>query len=99
MRNRRSHPSNVPLARRCIYAALRECEMDALARRYCWAALRLMTRREAVRRAPAKAQRITSAQKRQVLALNPTELTIHEIANQVGLPNSGRVSEILNGLR
>jgi hypothetical protein len=73
--------------------------MDSNARRYCRMALRLMTRAKAVRRAPSKHARITADQKRRVRQLHFSDLTVHEIANATGLPNGGRVSEILGGRR
>jgi len=73
--------------------------MDRKARDYCLKALTWMRRRKAVRRAPAKGKRITAEQKRRVKAMEHTELSQHEIANAVGLTNSGRVSEIMGNLR
>jgi hypothetical protein len=95
----RSISSNVPLARVCIQFVLRECDIDDTARRYCNKALSLMTRASAVRRAPATVHRITAAEKRAVMALKHSDLTMHEIANQVGLANGGRVSEIMGRKR
>jgi hypothetical protein len=52
-----------------------------------------------VRRAAPKRVAITSKQKAQVRAIERREpdTTYHEIANRVGLPNGGRVSEIVTG--
>jgi hypothetical protein len=91
--------SNVPFARSCILLAINECHMDRKARDYCLKALRWMHRRKAVRRSPAKGRRITADQKRRVKAMVHSELSQHEIANAVGITNSGRVSEIMGGLR
>jgi hypothetical protein len=91
--------SNIPFARACLVLALKECRMDATARRYCKLALANMTRAPAVRRAPRKQTRITAAQKHAVRSLQHTDLTGTEIANRVGLANIGRVSEIMTGLR
>ncbi len=96
---RLKYGSNVPLARACILFALAECVMDREARAYCNKALRLMHRRKAVRRSPAKGRRITADQKRRVKAMVHSELSQHEIANEVGITNSGRISEIMSGLR
>jgi len=96
---RGKYSSNVPLARAHIEMAIRECQMDAQARRLCGAALVLMRRAPFVRMAPVKQTPITPAQKRAVMALKHSDLTSHEIANRVGLASAGRVSEILNGLR
>ena len=91
--------SNIPLARSYLTYVLSNCDIDADARRYCKAALALMTRRAAVRRAPNQNVRITREHRRRVRALKNTDLTMHEIAIEVGLPNGGRVSEIMGGKR
>jgi AraC-like DNA-binding protein len=99
MSSNSSRSSDVPLARLYLRIALDEYKMDIGARQYLLAALSLMTRASAVRRAPATLQRITPEMRRAVLNLQHTDLTIHEIANAVGLANSGRVSEIMTGKR
>jgi hypothetical protein len=96
MRNR---SSNVPQARAFIRYVIEYCHIDHKARCYCVAALALMTRQSAVRRAPAKHIRITGEQKRRVRAMKHTPLTYHEIANEIGIANSGRVSEIMRHKR
>jgi hypothetical protein len=93
------HSSNIPLARAYLMTALKDCIMDADARKYCRKALALMKRAPAVRRAPRKQTRITAAQKHAVRMLKYTDLSGHEIANKVGLANGGRVSEIMTGIR
>jgi hypothetical protein len=68
---------------------------------YVVAALTLMTRAKAIRRARVKARKITAKQiqaAHRIAAAEP-DTHIHEIANRVGVPNAGRISEILNGLR
>jgi hypothetical protein len=72
--------------------------MGREARAYCNKALRWMHRRKAVRRSPAKGRRITADQKRRVKAMVHSDLSYHEIANTVGITNSGRVSEIIAAL-
>ena len=65
-------------------------------------ALSLMTREPAVRCAKRKHHvRITKELIREVISLaqNSPDMTIHDIADVVGLRNSGRVSEILTGKR
>ena len=96
---RGKNSSNVPFARACLVLALKECSMDATARRYCKLALANMTRAPAVRRAPKKQTPITARQKHAVRVLQHTTLTGTEIANKVGLANAGRVSEIMTGIR
>jgi hypothetical protein len=99
MKLRGNNSSNIPFARACLVLALKECSMDATARRYCKLALANMTRAPAVRRAPTKQRPITSQQKHAVKVLQHTTLTGTEIANKVGLANAGRVSEIMTGVR
>ncbi len=96
---RLNYGSNVPLGRAYLMLALTQCVMDRSARYCCLKALHLMHRRKAVRRAPAKGRRITAEQKRRVKAMQHSGLSQHEIANEFGLTNSGRVSEIMNNLR
>ncbi len=92
---KRNPPSDVPRARTLLYKGLETRDWD-----YVVAALSLMTRAKAVRRAKRKQQPITAAQKRMVKQLvADTDLHMHEIANRVGLANGGRVSEIANNLR
>ena len=62
-------------------------------------ALALMTREKQIRRAPAVRIRINRDMRRKMHVLNASDLTVHEIADQVGVRNGGRVSEVLNGLR
>jgi hypothetical protein len=91
--------SDIPLARTFLLTALKEGDMDDNTRRWIKHALRLMTRESPVRRAPAKKQRITDKQKAAARLLKYTNLTMHEIANKVGIANGGRVSEIMTGKR
>ena len=58
-----------------------------------------MRRDRPVRRAPATRRPITRVIRQQIHVLSGTDLTEHEIANEVGIRNSGRVSEVLNGKR
>ena len=89
-------PSDVPRARRLLETGIATRDWS-----YVEAALPLMTRAKAVRRARTKQKPITAAQiqRTKLIALREPDTHEHEIANRVGLPNSGRVSEILNGLR
>ena len=91
--------SNIPLARHYLQLALADGDMDAVAHGYCTQALRLMTRAHAVRRAPSTPVRVTPSIRLAVRALRDTDLTMHEIADRVGLPNIGRVSEIMRRKR
>jgi hypothetical protein len=94
MRNNPS--SDIPKARALLVTALKLKDW-----RYVRAALPLMVRAKAIRRAKPKRRRITAAQKAAVrlIASREPDAHQHEIANRTGLPNAGRVSEILNGKR
>ena len=91
--------SDIPRARDYIILAMEQGIMNPFARRCCTEALVLMKRSYPVRRAPPTRKRITPSQKRAVLALKHSDLTMHEIANRVGLANGGRVSEIMGHKR
>jgi DNA-binding NarL/FixJ family response regulator len=62
-------------------------------------ATKMMLREPAIKKAPARYVRITDAIRAQVRALAAEGKSNHDIAEQVGLRNGGRVSEILNGKR
>jgi hypothetical protein len=97
---RLNYGSDIPKARTYLIYALTQCYMDAAARMYIMRALALMNRRRACRRSVEKGKRITAEQKRQVRMLKfKTDLSYQEIAIATGLTNTGRVSEIMNGLR
>ena len=97
---RLNYGSDIPQARTYLIYALTQCYMDPAARMYVMRALVLMNRRAACRRSVNKGKKITAWQKQQTLALkNKTDLSTFEIAQAVGLTNTGRVSEIMNGLR
>jgi len=59
----------------------------------------LTVRASPVRRAPMEMEFISSDMREAVIDLAETEMTMHQIAEQVGLRNGGRVSEILRGKR
>jgi hypothetical protein len=62
-------------------------------------AKRLMVREPPVKRAKSTRTLYTEALRREVRRLARLGKSHHQIANLVGLPNGGRVSEILNGKR
>ena len=63
-------------------------------------ALDLMTREAAVRRAAPRYKKITKSIRKQVMELKEDpNYTDHQIANETGLRNAGRVSEIHTGKR
>ena len=94
MRNNPS--SDVPKARQLLLTGLELEDWD-----YVEAALPLMVRAKAVRRAKRKQRKITPAQIRAArrIALLEPDTHEHEIANRVGVANGGRISEILTGKR
>ena len=92
--------SNIPKARELLNVALnnypnapREVRL-AMAR-----ALELMVRAPACKKTAPVEVRITPKMRMRIRQLARARLSHHKIANAVGLPNGGRVSEILNGLR
>ena len=89
-------PSNIPKARELLRTGMKLKDWD-----YVRAALALMTRAKAIRRARQKQGKITDAQKREArrILLQEPDTHMHEIANRTGIRNSGRISEIANGLR
>jgi hypothetical protein len=90
--------SNVVQAKKFLTEArLMHKRADELMR----AAMRLMTREPPIRKGTKHRKvPVTPAMRVEILRLaRDPNLTIHEIGNRVGLRNSGRVSEILNGKR
>jgi hypothetical protein len=89
-------PSNIPRARQLLQTGLETRDWD-----YVVAALTYMTRAKAIRRARTKQKPITQKQIQAAkrIAMQEPDTHEHEIANRVGVANSGRISEILNGLR
>lgn len=92
--------SNIPKAREILTIALnnypnapREVRL-AMAR-----ALELMTRAPSCKRTAPVEVRITPKMRMRIRQLARANISHHDIANAVGLPNVGRVSEVLNGLR
>lgn len=89
--------SNIPAARAYLRVALRT-EDPRLVHQAVRSALALLDRRKPARKARGRRGQPTLAQReeiRRLAAANPN-MTIHEIANAVGLHNSGRVSEVLH---
>lgn len=93
--------SNIPRARTILERVLLDPSLSTATRRRISLALSLMTRVKYCRRAPAKRKVIDRKLRRQVRKLVTTrpELTMHEIANAVGLRSGGRVSEVMHGKR
>jgi len=88
--------SDIPKARSLLQTALKLKDW-----RYVRAALPLMVRAKAVRRARSKHKKITPEQKRitRLIAAREPDTSLHEITNRVGLPNAGRASEIVTWKR
>jgi hypothetical protein len=97
--------SNMPKARELMDEAERKTSkaMELLdeARDLYAQAKRLSVRQSPVRRSRAVEMEITEDVKWAVkdLAKRKPNMTVHQIAQRVGLRNGGRVSEILNGKR
>lgn len=94
--------SDIPGARRILQGLLTDCVLGPHVRDCIREVISKMTREPAIRRARSQMTPITDTQKlaMKVLSRN-THLTCADIAIRVGLPSSasGRVSEVLNGLR
>ena len=91
--------SDVPAARLDLQRALDHGDMDQLTRRLILSALRKMVRDKPIRRAPGKRKKITDRVRANIDQLARTDMTMTEIAYAVGVRNSGRISEVLNGKR
>ncbi len=104
---RLNYGSNIPAAREMLEGLrdrLRNTGTDPITRQEAAAtieiALGMMTRRKPVKVAPRQGQPVTPAMKDRIvkLAQSSPDWTMQRIAVEVGT-NSGRVSEVLNGLR
>ena len=91
--------SDIPRAREIIEAILKIVELNPIVRRELHKALALMTREKHIRRARGTRCKIDVSMRRKIRNLSLTDMTMHEIADQVGLHNIGRVSEVLNRKR
>lgn len=92
--------SNIPRARKLIGFVLDNKSLNPMDRKRLKLALRLMHRVKYCRRAPAKRQVIDRNIRRKVRRLaDTTDMTMHEIANVVGLRSSGRISDVMHGKR
>ena len=91
--------SDIPRARELLHEVEHMTNLLEI-RRQVRRALGLMTREPACRRAPEKPVFITPEMKSEIRRLGrTTDLTMHQIANRVGVRNNARVSEVLNGKR
>lgn len=92
--------SDIIKARENIEDVLEHGKIDARSRRTLRRALALMYREPAIRRATARRVVIDLIKRREVRRLAATtDMTAHQIADAVGLRNSGRVSDVLHGRR
>lgn len=92
--------SNIPRARELIEHVLDTEKPSPEIRHYLRRALRLMRRVPFCRRASAKPMVIDRNLRQRVRQLaETTDMTMHEIANKVGLRSSGRVSDVMHGKR
>jgi hypothetical protein len=92
--------SDIPRARQILERALSYTDLN-IVRGEIRHALSFMTRVSAIRRAPAQRVVITAAKRKRIkkLARSYPRATQHQIADAIGLRNSGRVSEVLHGKR
>lgn len=92
--------SDIPQAREIIQSLLKSNNFDPDVKAQLRKAVRLMLRVKYCRRAPAKRQRINRHLRARIrhLVYN-SDLTMHEIANRVGLRSGGRISEVMHGRR
>jgi hypothetical protein len=91
--------SDIPKAREILLTTLQMFDLDPVVRRRIHAALALMTREKAIRRAKGSRSNLDNPTRRKIRNLSLTDMTMHEIADAVGLHNIGRVSEVLNRKR
>ena len=92
--------SDIPRARQLIEHVLDTENPSPEIRHYLKRVLRLMHRVPFCRRAPVKRKKIDRNLRRRVHHLaTTTDMTMHEIANKVGLRSSGRVSDIMHEKR
>ena len=89
--------SDIPGARQLIAEVMQMTGVDETAKLKLARALVLMRREPAERRAKVQEVEITDEMRAKVkLLVYRTSMTYHQIANHVGLRNTGRVSEIVN---
>lgn len=92
--------SDVPRARIILEQLMAAPDVPPSAKRQIGRALALMVRVKSCRKAPGKRQVIDREMRQRVRALvRTTDLTMHEIANRVGLRRGGSISEIMHGKR
>jgi hypothetical protein len=92
--------SNIPEARIALHGLLSRDDLPEEVVRTLIYAIGLMTRASPVKIAPRKRQDISEEKRREIIRLaNETGMTMHQIANKVGIRNMGRISEILTGKR
>lgn len=91
--------SDIKRARDIIEDVLAQSILSGWAANQLQSALKLMVRRPPVKRVRAVQPRIDRTVRAEVRRLAAMGLSNHEIANQTGLRNQGRVSEILTGKR
>ena len=90
--------SDIVRARELIQCVLDKGTVGRYSRSQLKEALELMHREPCIQNVKREPQRINWRMRRTIRRLKG-KYTIHEIANIVGLRNSGRVSEVLHGKR
>ena len=92
--------SNIPKARRLLEAFIMTVRLTPKEKRHLRYIVKLTRRRRYVRVATRRREKIDPAMKRRIrMLVANTDMTMHEIANKVGLRSSGRVSEVVHGKR
>jgi hypothetical protein len=91
--------SNIPQARELVKSVLRAGDISPWSRKQLRAALGMMTRDTPNKLAKPRRITITKAMKVKIFSMARKGVAHHDIANAVGLRNTGRVSEVLSGRR
>jgi hypothetical protein len=91
----------IPRARSILKDMVLSYKLQPEVRRLINRAIKLMYRAPYKRRAKSKRQRIDKHMRKRIRLMSYTypDMTEHEIANEVGLRSSGRISEVLHGKR
>ena len=97
---RRKVSPKIPRARGILENLIALNLVDAEAKRHIRRALKLMYREKQIRRAPRSKQvKITPRMRATIHDLLAGPLTMHDIADSMGLKRSGTISEIAHGKR
>jgi hypothetical protein len=89
--------SNIPLARTLLTEILSTYKLRPKARRLLLKALREMTRRKPDFRHSREYKRLNPLERRQARTLRRKGYSLAKIARRIGIGNTGRISEAVNG--